>query len=99
MSFECFKCGKEFNDIKYIFSHLKLNHYIKNDTEPMKCFVAGNICTEEFYCFNKLKSHVKNCKTVLLSNNEANFGTQFRQTVSENSFGSFDVSDHVSIQN
>lgn len=94
MSFECFKCGKQFDDIKYIISHLKLNHFIKNNTIPMKCLVAGIICKEEFYCFKKLKSHVKNCRPTLTNNKPK---PEIQQTNLEKSFESFRISDCVSI--
>lgn len=97
MSFECFICGKEFADLKYIISHLKLNHFIKNDTVPMKCLVAGNICTEEFYRFNELKAHLKNCKPTSSCNA---LKSGFRQTNLEVSiFENFHISDEVSREN
>lgn len=97
MTFECFKCGKEFADIKFIILHLKLNHFVKKDTVPMKCLVLGNVCTEEFFCFNKLKVHSKNCKPNLSSNAEMKFGlrqTNLETIIVEN----FHISDYVSEQ-
>lgn len=84
MAFKCFKCGKEFEDIKYIISHLKLNHFIRNDTVPMKCLVKGNICSEEFFCFKKLKSHVKMCQPILSTNVNSKLG--FQPKILEKSF-------------
>lgn len=94
MEFECFKCGKEFNQIKYIFLHLKLNHFIKNDTTPTKCLVKGNNCKEEFYCFDKLKSHMKNCR----SNSTASVESKpnCRPTILEKTFENVHVPSCVS---
>lgn len=88
MGFECFKCGKTFDEFRFILSHLKLNHFIKNNTVPMKCLVPGNFCTEEFYCFNRLKSHVKNCQPT---------NTEPKPNL-EKSFENFNISDYVSKQ-
>lgn len=96
MGFECFVCGKEFHEIKFIISHLKLNHFFKNDTEPMKCLVAGNTCTEEFYCLKKLKSHVKSCQSTFLTNNKPK--PELRQIILEELFESAHISDCVSKQ-
>lgn len=80
-----------------MISHLKLNHFIKNDTIPMKCLVKGNICREEFFCFNKLKAHVKNCRPNLSTNVESNTG--FRQTILEKSFENVHIPACVSKYN
>lgn len=91
MCFECYVCGKLFEHIKFIISHLKLNHFIKNDTTSMKCLVQGNLCTKEFYCFKKLKNHVNNCQPT--------FGPKpgFQQTNLEKSFEAIHISENVSI--
>lgn len=94
MHFECFKCGKAFDEIKFVISHLKLNHFIKNDTIAMKCLVAGNVCEKEFYCFNKLKNHMKECKSTPQPAYKPKPG--FRQTNLEKSFEDFHISDQVS---
>lgn len=94
MSFECFKCGVFFDNIRHIIQHLKLNHFIRNDTVSMKCLVAGNTCTQEFYCFNKLKTHVKNCRSTLSTNTKSK--PEIRQTSLEKSFERIHISDCVS---
>lgn len=98
MDFECFECGKEFDHVKFVISHLKLNHFIKNDTVAMKCLVARNSCMEEFYCFKKLKAHVKNCRFTSLSNNNGSLEPGLKQTILDESFESCHVSNDVSKQ-
>lgn len=71
--YKCFKCRKEFDDIKFIISHLKLTHFIRNFTEVMKCSVTGNQCTQEFYKFSELKSHMIDCEPNFIVNNESVF--------------------------
>lgn len=97
MSFQCFKCNKKFDDIKYIILHLKLTHFIKNDTVPMKCLVNGNLCREEFFCFNKLKTHVKSCRPNSSTNIKSN--PEFRQTILEKSFEDVHITACVSKHN
>lgn len=91
--FECFKCGKEFDDIKFVILHLKLNHFIKDDIEPMKCLLAGNVCTEEFYHFNKLKAHSKKCRPTLVQNHKPKY--EFRPKNLEQSLESVHISECV----
>lgn len=93
MTFMCFKCGKEFSEIKFVVSHLKLNHFIKNNTVPMKCLVTGNICTQEFFCFDKLKAHVKKCKRNSSSINEPK--PEFRPTKLVDALEGLNISDCV----
>lgn len=59
--YKCFLCTKEFNDEKIIVAHIKFNHFIKDNTIQMKCLVKGNSCTNGFYSFATLKSHLKQC--------------------------------------
>lgn len=92
MNFVCFLCGKEFDNIKFIILHLKVNHFIKDETIPIKCLVAGNICTDEFYSFTKLKIHMKNCQPTT----EYKPKSGFRQTNLGKSFESIDISGCVS---
>lgn len=94
MYFKCFQCGKEFENAKYCILHLKLTHFIKNNTVPMQCLVVGNVCSEKFYCFNKLKSHMKECRPNVSSNINERI-PELSQTNLEKTFESLDVSDCV----
>lgn len=59
--YKCYLCSKEFKDESIIVSHIKFNHFIKENTVEMKCLVKGNSCADGFYTFASLKSHLKKC--------------------------------------
>lgn len=59
--FKCYLCSKEYKTEKLIISHLKLDHFIKNNTVEMKCLINGNSCENGFYKFDQLKNHMKKC--------------------------------------
>lgn len=59
---KCFLCSKEFNNEKIIISHLKLDHFLRENTSKIKCVVKGRFCTDVFYTYSSLKSHLKKCK-------------------------------------
>lgn len=60
-TFKCYLCPVEYENERFIISHLKKEHFIQNDTVEMKCVVKGNSCEERFYKFNLLKNHMKRC--------------------------------------
>lgn len=62
--YKCYLCSKEFKEEKIIVSHIKFNHFIKENTVEMKCLVKGNSCHNGFYTFASLKSHLKKCTFV-----------------------------------
>lgn len=64
LKYECFKCPREFSEEKTIISHLKFDHFIRNNTEEMKCLLKGNSCQDTFYQYNQLKLHIKKCKNI-----------------------------------
>lgn len=62
--YKCFKCLREFSEEKLIISHLKFDHFIRNNTEEMKCLLKGNSCPDVFFQYNQLKTHIKKCKNI-----------------------------------
>lgn len=63
-NFKCYKCGKEFSEEKTIISHLKTQHFCKDNTEPLKCvinYTHGIACVHAFLTFNGLRKHLKSC--------------------------------------
>lgn len=68
--YKCFKCEREFDDEKKILSHLKFEHFIRNNAEEMKCLLKGNYCTDTFYQYTQLKLHIKKCKNISCSENK-----------------------------
>lgn len=91
--YKCFKCGAEFNEEKYIISHLKVIHFIKDNSEPIKCSVGGNYCPMVFYKFSQLKQHMKKCITqekTVCGAETANVDFEL-----EGTFGDFHISTNV----
>lgn len=68
--YKCYLCSKEFEEEKIIVSHIKFNHFIKENTVEMKCLVKGNSCHNGFYTFASLKSHLKKCPGKNTANQE-----------------------------
>lgn len=59
--FKCFLCQKEFGCEKVIISHLKFEHFLKDNTSEMKCVIKGRSCAEVFFTYSSLKLHLKKC--------------------------------------
>lgn len=57
-NYECFLCRCKFDNEKSAISHLKLNHFIRDNTVEIKCLLN---CDEVFYKFDQLKKHLKKC--------------------------------------
>lgn len=61
MSYQCYKCGVEFNAIPEIFKHLKIKHSLYENTEKLRCVVKNTICAKSFMNYNSLRQHLKVC--------------------------------------
>lgn len=61
MELSCYKCGKDFDEIKQLFIHLKRDHDLKNSTEKFKCMVKNFECSKTFMNFDSLRQHMKKC--------------------------------------
>lgn len=57
---ECYKCKKEFSEIKSVFDHLKKVHKLGNNKEKLQC-VVRNDCSKGYMNFDSLRQHVKEC--------------------------------------
>lgn len=57
-NYACFLCESKFNNEKFAISHLKLNHFIRDNTIEIKCLLN---CNEVFLKFDKLRKHLKKC--------------------------------------
>lgn len=72
MDFRCFLCPKKFIAEKTIISHLKFDHFVKDNTIEMKCLVKGDLCSARFYTYSSLKSHLKKCTLTNKNQNRLN---------------------------
>ena len=88
--FKCFLCEKEFKQEKIVISHLKLDHFVKENTIEIKCVVKGKSCSAGFYTYSSLKSHMKKCLQNAIKIDVCNVN---KQTEKELNF-SKDVSSH-----
>lgn len=63
MFLSCFMCPKKFNDVKKLIDHLKLHHYLRDNTCTLNCMVnyKDYKCGKAFHTFNKLQKHLKEC--------------------------------------
>lgn len=62
--YKCFKCEKEFSNEKSIISHLKIEHFCKDNTEPIRCVInykQRKVCQHSFLTFGGLRKHLKTC--------------------------------------
>lgn len=67
MDFQCFKCFNTFSSANETIKHLKKDHFICENTDPIKC-IANNKCTKEYLTFGGLRNHIKKC----IPGNQAN---------------------------
>lgn len=63
MDFKCFVCAEKFSIIKETIAHLKKNHSIKENDEPIQCISNVVQCKKYFYTFSGLRNHLKMCVT------------------------------------
>lgn len=61
MTFACYKCREEFENIPNIFKHLKTVHNLNKNKEKIKC-VMKNSCSKSFMSFDSLRKHLKICE-------------------------------------
>lgn len=62
--YKCFECRKEFSTEKSIISHMKTDHFHKNNAQQMKCIInhkENNACGKTFLTFGGLRKHIKIC--------------------------------------
>lgn len=59
--FKCFLCIGKYSNIEDILKHLKIKHFIKEKSNPIKCIVNSNVCDKEFATFSGLKKHTEKC--------------------------------------
>lgn len=65
MHYKCFVCEEKFSVIKETIQHLKKNHSIKENEEPILCISNQVDCKKYFYSFGGLQNHLKNCVKLL----------------------------------
>lgn len=61
--YKCYECNLKFKDVKYIISHLKLAHSVKEKVNQIQCVNCFNsyVCTDTFLTFRSLRSHLSKC--------------------------------------
>lgn len=57
MDFNCFKCESSFTTSKQAVNHLKRDHFMVANSEPIKCIVK--CCEKSFNTFGGLNNHLK----------------------------------------
>lgn len=62
--FKYFLCSEEFKTEKVIISHLKIDHFLRENTSEIKCVVKGKCCSDVFFTYSSLKLHLKKYKTM-----------------------------------
>lgn len=60
MEYKCFICSKLFEIQKEIVKHLKKDHFVKENKDPIYC-IKNNNCKKYFHNFRNLKFHSENC--------------------------------------
>lgn len=61
MSYTCYKCENDFDEIAEAFKHLKDCHQLRNNQEKIKCLVKNSNCKKSFMNFDSLRQHMKVC--------------------------------------
>lgn len=56
MGFYCFKCNKTFGSSKETIKHLRKNHFMIDNVEPIRCIVEQ--CDNTFNTFRGLSNHL-----------------------------------------
>lgn len=60
MNFKCFVCENLFSEQKIIVKHLKKDHFVKENKDPIYC-LKNNNCKRYFLNFRALNDHLKTC--------------------------------------
>lgn len=58
MSFICYLCKKQFQNIDLTIDHLKIIHSIKDNVNQIQC-VVNNSCEKKYASFKSLRAHIK----------------------------------------
>lgn len=66
MEFFCFKCDKTFTSGNETIKHLKKNHFMVDNVEPIKCVFKQ--CAKRFNTFKGLSYHIKSFDHGTLAN-------------------------------
>lgn len=64
MNFKCNFCSVFFSEVNQIFSHLRKEHKVIENSERIFCpvnFNHGNSCKKSYLTFSGLRSHIKSC--------------------------------------
>lgn len=59
--YKCFRCENKFFSAEETVEHLKNFHHVRQKDDPMLCIAANSNCGREYYTFQKLKLHAKEC--------------------------------------
>lgn len=64
MDFKCKNCSFSSDQINEMFSHLRKEHRIVENSERIECFVnfeKQNSCQKSYLTFSGLRTHIKSC--------------------------------------
>lgn len=64
MDFKCNFCSFLSDQINDMFSHLRKDHRIVENSERIKCFInyqKQNCCQKSYLTFSGLRTHIKSC--------------------------------------
>lgn len=62
MDFKCYLCQKQFGEIKLICQHLRIIHFLQDNSTNIRCAVnSQEECSKSFHTFNALQKHMKMC--------------------------------------
>lgn len=59
MNYQCFLCSQNFEAQKNAIAHLKLEHYLVDNSSPIQCIVEE--CQNTYLSFKALNLHLKKC--------------------------------------
>lgn len=62
--YKCYDCEKQFSTEKTIISHMKSEHFYKDNAQKIKCLTnrtESNACRKLFLTFASLRKHMKIC--------------------------------------
>lgn len=63
MNFKCFECSELFSEEVEAISHLKKEHFVKDNKDPIYC-LKNNDCKKYYQTFSNLRRHMKSCEIV-----------------------------------
>lgn len=73
MDFKCNFCGFSSGEINEMFSHLRKEHKIVENSDRIKCIVnleKQNSCQKSYLTFSGLRTHIKSCLKVKREQNQ-----------------------------